>query len=259
MEDPGVAAWSVSSGTLAKNTTDPAQGLRFMRLTQSGAPEAYVFQSVMTPGRTYRLTGFARGDGTATPVMNERPGGAGTAYNRLWTGDTNIVWYPFDFTWTARVADLQGSTWMGVATDHMDLDGLYLSEEPDVGNYLADGDCEAPNNQSWLGLGGAVTSKVTTTPYSGLRALRVTNGGGFAGRYCQVVGTNYRLYGYARGDGTSNPRIFNGGYRWTGTTSTSWQAFDITWVSANELVRFYCSGGGAGNYTEWDSVVLTVP
>jgi len=70
-----------------------------------------------------------------------------------------------------------------------------------------------------------------------------------------VVGEHFRLIGWARSDGQMQPRVWNDGTMWTGTTSTDWQEFDITFLSLDTEIRFYTTEAALG-YFELDDLQL---
>lgn len=130
-------------------------------------------------------------------------------------------------------------------------------------NRLIDGDMEAADTSAWTAGNGATLSKETGTPYEGTRCLRITRAtaAGTAEQYILARYTDYNIHGYARGDGTSNPMIqIFGSTLWTGTSSTSWQEFDVDFSvesgTSYDEIYFITSGGAATNYTEWDDITL---
>lgn len=70
-----------------------------------------------------------------------------------------------------------------------------------------------------------------------------------------ITGQPYRIHGWARGDGTANPRFAqaSGASIWDGTSSTSWQEFDVDTVATGNTFILYALTTGTG-YTEWDDV-----
>lgn len=100
---------------------------------------------------------------------------------------------------------------------------------------LTDGDCEAADVAAWIVFNAATLTKSTDSPHGGARALRVARSttNNPAARVNQTAGKSMRIIGYARGDGTRAPRVFDAaaGAVWTGTASTSWQAFDVSYTA----------------------------
>jgi len=133
----------------------------------------------------------------------------------------------------------------------------YAYDERDPGNILLDGDMELPNVVEWTPGQSAVLTKETTDPHGGVRCLRVSALIGdypFAKQAAFVVGAKQRIVGYARGDGTSPPRVdVLTTTIWTGTSSAAWQAFDVIVIPASTDLRLVCVTTGTG-YAEFDDV-----
>ena len=93
MEAGDTSAWTVSDSTLSKQTTNPHGGTRLLRVTataQAGARVPQAVQSFLTVGKRYRMTGWARSDGTEIPQAFL---GGSTGF----TGTNSTDWQPFDF------------------------------------------------------------------------------------------------------------------------------------------------------------------
>ena len=95
MEAADASAWSAfNSGTLSKETGTPHGGSNVLRVTENGADYPSAYQAdVITTGNTYRLTGWARGDGNANPFIWDSAA--------LWTGTSSTDWQRFDVVFTA--------------------------------------------------------------------------------------------------------------------------------------------------------------
>lgn len=119
---------------------------------------------------------------------------------------------------------------------------------------LVDGDMEASGVSAWTS-SNSILTKETTNPKEGLQVLRITRDGGLPLAYQGVntVGNLYRIKGYARGDGTRAPAIASSILIWSGTSSTDWQWFDVTYAaaSANLVLRTVSNAVG---YVEFDDV-----
>ncbi|MCP4573351.1 MAG: LamG domain-containing protein [bacterium] len=124
---------------------------------------------------------------------------------------------------------------------------------------LTDGDMEAIGTTAWTISGDGNPTKEPGSPGGTgtqvLRITRVTTNYTFAFQASLELGKTYRAIGLARGDGTSPPLVRLGGVTvWTGTASTSWQAFDVTAVaSVDTWFRLYHYGAVAG-WCEYDDV-----
>jgi hypothetical protein len=101
MEETGVSDWTAgNSATLTKETTSPEDGQRNLRVAYNGVANPYASQSALLVNRTYRVTGWARGDGTYAPSIRD---GVSTV---LWTGTTSNSWQSFDVTFDAGTTDI---------------------------------------------------------------------------------------------------------------------------------------------------------
>ena len=99
MEETGVGAWqALLSAVLTKETTDPWSGIQNLRITHGGVNNPAARQiNMFTVGRTYRITGRFRGDGTFTPSVRE---GATT----IIAGTPSTTWQEFDIIYTITVS-----------------------------------------------------------------------------------------------------------------------------------------------------------
>ena len=99
MEAATTAAWIANSGAvLTKETTTPHGGLRCLRVKALlGDAGAQARQDILTIGKTYRFTGWARTDGVADKALVFH-GGASVDVA------TTTAWTKFDFTATAASA-----------------------------------------------------------------------------------------------------------------------------------------------------------
>lgn len=250
-EDVGVGAWTVGNAVASKGTTDPIQGQQTLTVTKSSPGPSYVRQAVLTPGSIYRLTGWTRCDGAGDLRIYDN------GYE-LWFCD-ETEWTPFDIHFLARASYIYFYAIAGGADDYFDLDDLYLSVEPDLApNLLADGSMEDPYPGWRILSADGYCTKITTDPYEGDRALRLTRETvhGQMTRAALSVSTDYRLTGVARSGGVCTPRILYAPDVWIGTTSTEWQDIDISFTATTNALVFYSFGGGSGDYTDWDDLVL---
>lgn len=126
---------------------------------------------------------------------------------------------------------------------------------------LLDGDMEAAGVGSW-GAWQSVLSKSTTNPHTGTQCLNIAydgaNASGFAYQGVLVVGNVYRIRGYARGDGTAIPKVYDTGtLLWTGTSSSTWQYFDIVRVAAGAQIHLRCENLNTGLSVGFDDITIT--
>lgn len=129
---------------------------------------------------------------------------------------------------------------------------------------LADGDCESTTG--WTGDTDSVLSVETASPDSD-NAIRITAVTPLAGaqtpsmsQSVMVIGKEYRITGRARSDGTHLPKVGTKGTGvfWTGTNSTSWQDFDVTFTADHAEIEllFTTTDPGVGEYVEFNTLSL---
>lgn len=123
---------------------------------------------------------------------------------------------------------------------------------------LTDGDMEAAGVGDWTALRATLT-KETSSPHGGTNWLKVLEDGSgnpFASQAILTVGLRYRARGWARSDGTYAPKVGDyAGAWWGGTTSTSWQYFDVVATSAHANFAFYnLAAAASGGYSGFDDV-----
>lgn len=124
---------------------------------------------------------------------------------------------------------------------------------------LRDGDMEIVDTSYWHAGNAATISKQTGTPHGGTRCMRIAYGGStdpYAGQYSLEVGREYTLSGWARSSGFADPSVAHGTViEWTGTSSTSWQSFAVTFIASDLDIRLIMDNNAAG-YVEFDDVAL---
>lgn len=95
MEAATTAAWTQIGGdTLSKEAVGAKEGTRWIKVTKTtpATPYAYATQVCLTNGNTYRITGWAKSDGTLLPEV--WAGGAIIS----WIGTASTDWQWFDIT-----------------------------------------------------------------------------------------------------------------------------------------------------------------
>ena len=123
-------------------------------------------------------------------------------------------------------------------------------------NLIADGDMEAASTAAWTVQSGATLTKQGDA-YQGARCLRVarsTSNNPYASQNCAPTSGTVAVTGRVRSDGNAQPRVYVGGVnRWTGTTSTDWQAvsFEVTDPANSQLALFVITSTG-NQYCEFD-------
>jgi len=123
MEAVGVGDWSAGlSATLTKETTDPYEGAQCLRVAYNGTANPYAYQSILTAGERYRITGAARGDGVVAPRII-----SGSNLDETLLASTD--WQLFSFTWVADNAVL-GLRIVAAAAGYAEFDDVSVVQIP---------------------------------------------------------------------------------------------------------------------------------
>ncbi len=96
MEDTGnpELIWVADyDANLTKQTTNPYRGSQVLRVDYNDTTNPFVYQIILTVGKTYRVTGWARSNGTAIPRVQEGLMGS----SLFWEGTDSTSWQYFDF------------------------------------------------------------------------------------------------------------------------------------------------------------------
>jgi hypothetical protein len=120
MEAVGTTIFTAVSANLSKQSGAAVSGAQILRVTKTGAGSGYGYRVCTTIGASYRVTGWARGNGTARPILSD---GATT----LWTGTTSVAWQAFDVTFVATATAFRMYASMGAAGNYSEWDDVYIS------------------------------------------------------------------------------------------------------------------------------------
>jgi hypothetical protein len=135
MEASGTSSWGSADATLSKETASPKRGDQSMRVTataQAGSQTPRATQVILTIGTTYRITGWARSDGTQTPFFY-----SGSTH---WTGTTGKEWQRIDTEFVAgeaavrflfSITDPGGTEWVEFDQVSVKEVTTYLAEDTD--------------------------------------------------------------------------------------------------------------------------------
>lgn len=131
MEDSGTSAWTVLGDTVpSKVTSDPYKGTRSLRLTLGPtANNDGVYQTILTVGTTYRITGVTRSDGNIVPRIGDRN------TPDVWTGTLSTSWQKFDFTFIPTQVDFRlgcDDDNTGVSGEYCEFDDITITEVYDL-------------------------------------------------------------------------------------------------------------------------------
>lgn len=101
MEAPDTSAWtSASAAILTKETGTPHGGARCLRIaTGAGDPSGQATQTILQVGASYRVTGFARSDGSAIPSIY-------TSVS-VWAGTNSTDWQEINVEFVAGLTELK--------------------------------------------------------------------------------------------------------------------------------------------------------
>uniref|UniRef100_A0A6H1ZAX0 Putative tail protein n=3 Tax=viral metagenome TaxID=1070528 RepID=A0A6H1ZAX0_9ZZZZ len=273
----GTDDWNAFNSLVVKDSTNPYDGNQNIKITRTGS-SGCVYQTI-TAG-TYRVTGWAKGDGTNTPTIAITTE-ACAIQGYHWSGTASTEWQPIDFVadFTGTSFALYPGTTTGYSTEFDDIqiteykgelkDGtkqiLADGDMEDPQTYgseeLADGDMEAVGVASFGADNSATLSKEAgaRTGGSGTQVLRVekTDSWGAAREPSAIENTGtYLVSGWAKGDGTAYPAIGQGSVEsiWIGTSSTDWQYFEEVFESSATYVRMTKGSTAGTTYAEFDDV-----
>ena len=262
MEASGTTSWTAyNSAVLTKNSTNVKSGKQVIRIAWNATSYPYAGQTILSTGKTYRVTGWARGDGTAKPSIGNQ--------TDRWTGTISTSWQRVDFNFTQNLTNTFYLRAFTTVAGYAEFDDVFVTEyrggtKDNEKQLVADGDMEASGVTSWTNYNNAVPTKTTDGNKSGRQALRVTYAGSSSSGYVRnannlTVGKTFRVTGWARSDGTLVPRVLTQtNVFWIGTNSTSWQRVDgvATITQAGVLLGSQVAGT-AVNYIEFDDIFAT--
>jgi hypothetical protein len=258
MEKAGTGSWTVGGGSISKVRGSAIVGKLILRSTRTETGWNYGKQTVCAIGKTYRITGWARSDGTEVPKVTWDQG------TLAWTGTNSTAWQRIDATKSAITAFIGFGSTSANLTGYVDFDDLVVTEYSGrtvMGGkqLLADGDMEKEGTGDWVGY---AIQKIAGGVIDGKRILRLPHNSPSTPYVYQnvlITRKTYKVTGWARSDGSAVPRLGLGGalYNWIGTASTLWQKVSYIGISTDPAFTIYSYGGTTGNYTEWDGLVVT--
>jgi hypothetical protein len=252
-EAVGTAAWT-SNGTLSKQTTSPHGGTQLLRIAYNATSSYFAYQNVATIGKTYRVTGWARSDGTNAPRLQQGSGGS----NNIWIGTTSTSWQEIDAVYIADSVNSPLFRALSATSGYIEFDDLSIKEiDPLVG---------LPTNGVTLGTavgaGGHLTTGYTfdgtndnVNIYSSDLNSVFSPDEGSAVVWAKVSGagvwtdaTSRRILRIGVASGSSNNDI-----RITKTTTTNQLQFNYAANSVASQVNDTSLGGSTG----WFQAVIT--
>lgn len=257
MEASGTSAWTVqNSATLSKQTTSPHGGSQVLRIARNGTNNAGAAQTLMTVGRPYRVSGFARSDGSA--------GAAVILNNSIQFQTSSTSWQPFDLVIVATDATMILRAITSTGTQYVEFDDVTVTLDTGIrqGEIVQDGTMEASGTAYWAAENGATVTKNTTSPHGGSQILRVASSATTAQARQNpilVVGKTYRVTGYSRGSGTATtiPRVVVGGVTTDLSTASSWNYFDVTAIATDNGLILRCAVSSGSDNCDFDDVTVS--
>jgi len=261
MEKSGTSDWInlADLSTITKEDGAAKEGERVLRIDRPGAT-GVAEQHILTVGTSYRVTGWARSDGSSYPRVKN--------ITAIWTGTDSTDWQHFDEVFVAQDVALQllsmsNGSWT-------EFDDVFLTEysgktTSDPKQLLADGDMEKSGTADFSALSGAVLTKQSGGAVEGGYVLdietSVADNASTASQTVFTVGKTYRFKAWARGDGVNAyPRLRDGSGLtfWTGTTSDEWQKIDLIINPVHTLLLLDVVGDAATeDHSQWDDVFVT--
>ncbi len=262
MEASGTGSWTavIGSPTISKTTSGTKSGKQALSFLSDGLNRSLINSTTLTDGKTYRITGWAKGDGTNSPAIYTKNGTV-----EVWSGTTSATWQRFNVVFTGNT-NLRfyniGYTGQTVYFDDVQVTEYAGKTQNTEKQLLVDGNMENSGVASWTA-DNSILSKQTTNPHSGNQVLRIgwiSGSTALAERNIFTLGKRYRITGWARGDGTGAPGLSlqGGASPWYGTSSPSWQRFDTILIPTSDT-WLYLNGTSlsATHYVEFDDVMLT--
>jgi len=277
--DVTAGSYPAIAATVSKQTTNPHGGKQVLRVTADGT-QVYgdSYQNILTTGKRYRITGWARAGGSAAYPSIFFGGN-----NQVWSGSVSTAWQRFDVTSSPIGGGQLFLIAFGVtgAGQYVEFDDVMVTEATGYTQVqdtqtLVDGDMEgkpvALVNGNFEGAAGPPPAGWTELSIAATRVAGARTGG--IGSYVAQIGYNgssagylyqysplsngntYRVTGWARSvDGIAVPGVSDSsaaGLRWTGTNSTTWQYFDYTGVSQSTGFMMAASSLGVGGAVQFD-------
>ncbi|MEP7167548.1 MAG: LamG-like jellyroll fold domain-containing protein [Candidatus Woesebacteria bacterium] len=123
MESALTSSWAVvnAAGLTKQTPVDPHGGTRVLRVTRTTTTNASAGQTVMTVGKTYRIQGYVRSDGSALPIVRDN----GTA---IFTGTNSTSYQFFDIIRIAAATQIQFGTSTINTGEYVEFDDVSVTE-----------------------------------------------------------------------------------------------------------------------------------
>ena len=262
---------SLQTAAISKQTTSPHGGTYVLRVTRSGQNGPAASQIIFVTGKKYRITGFARSDGNASPRV-----GTSVSTSNVLNGTTSTSWQPFDAT---IIAD---STTLWLSDNGATVDGWYCEFDDitvqEVDPLVGNNGTNAANVTVGAAAGGHLTNAYSFNgtannvniyssdlnsafnPNEGTLVAwaKVSGAGVWTDATTRVVvqiqADSNNLVLLTRTATNNNLRVQ---YKAGGTSSvidntslggnTGWIQTVITWSKSNDQVKMYLNGSQVGS------------
>ena len=120
MEASGTDNWTSSNSTLSKETNNPHGGSRLLRITSINTNIPLAYQNSLVNGRKYRVTGWAKGDGTLMPEL--------TLGGLVFQGSTSTSWQKINVVGTASSVNMALRANTGSNSNYVEFDDIKVEE-----------------------------------------------------------------------------------------------------------------------------------
>lgn len=177
----------------------------------------------------------------------------GLAYAALWT---EADWH--------QASTLGPAEWSKIAAERFArFSGYWPEVATNSAELLVDGDMETAGTAAWNAVDSTLSKDTTAPLYEGTQHLRVTSTADtfWARQTILQASAYYRITGAARSvSGSAIPRVLDGSPTevWIGTTSTSWQEFDVVFQNVSGTALFLGSSSSHPGVVDFDDVSVTL-
>ena len=147
-------------------------------------------------------------------------------------------------------------------TDWSSASNRRSNDDTGGSTLITDGDMETGGVDDWTANNSATLTKEVGDPHGGTQSLRIARNGvnnpGANQGADLTIGKWYRAQGWAKSDGNAVPALADGGaIHWTGTTSTSYQVFNVVFRALNVLFQPQSNTTTGAEFTEWDDLTIS--
>lgn len=122
MKALGTSAWSSGSSAILSKVIDTTEGKgRILRVTKNVTNYPYAYQNCLEVGKTYRMTGYTRGDGTGSvPKIYDN-------VTQIFSGTNSAKWQRVDIVFTSGSTEVKFRSPKETG-DYVDFANIQISE-----------------------------------------------------------------------------------------------------------------------------------